>query len=502
MDSSQDKHPQGGTMVRNFVHLGLGQVVTTVLTVLLSATIARTLGPEDFGLLFLITSIATFAYVFVDWGHGPYITRELARHPGRAGELMGSVLAVRVAMALALCGIAVAATWLLGYNLRTCLLAALMIVGWLPMYAGLSYAWAFRARERMDCDALINVVLKTATLSVSLVCLMLGGRVLALVLVWPVAGTITLIVATLIYRRLGLSPLRVTAKTARELVTMGASLLAISLAITVQAYIDANILYKLVPHIAVGWYGAAWNIAGTLVAPATILTATMYPRLSRAANDHDVFKHTFRNVFRPLLLVGVLGAIGTYLFGDLVVTIVYSKQKFGPAGDILRAFAPAVLLIYIDMYLGTAIMAAERVGRFARVKLLAVVVTTVAELALIPWCQAYFGNGGIGIMFALILGETVMIAASIAILRDSVDGLMFTDLGRGLVAGGATLLLMRLLQSAHPFVRVPSCVVIFLGLAAAVGLVGRSDWELLMSAFQRRVSGPDAAAPETSGVGR
>src|SRR5262249_1621852 len=53
--------PRG--MVRSVMHLGLGQVATTVLTILLSAALARTLGPSDFGLLYLVTAIATFAYV-------------------------------------------------------------------------------------------------------------------------------------------------------------------------------------------------------------------------------------------------------------------------------------------------------------------------------------------------------------------------------------------------------------------------------------------------------
>jgi O-antigen/teichoic acid export membrane protein len=87
--------PRRGGLVRNVIHLGLGQVATTVLTILLSATLARTLGASEFGLLYLITSIATFAYVVVDWGHGPYIIREAAKNPQRSGELLGSAMAVR-----------------------------------------------------------------------------------------------------------------------------------------------------------------------------------------------------------------------------------------------------------------------------------------------------------------------------------------------------------------------------------------------------------------------
>jgi O-antigen/teichoic acid export membrane protein len=49
-----------GEMVRNILHLDIGQVVTTALSILLSAAIARALGASDFGLLYLLSSIATF----------------------------------------------------------------------------------------------------------------------------------------------------------------------------------------------------------------------------------------------------------------------------------------------------------------------------------------------------------------------------------------------------------------------------------------------------------
>jgi O-antigen/teichoic acid export membrane protein len=484
MSAAENAPPRGG-MVRNILHLGLGQVATTALTVLLTAAIARTLGAADFGLLYLLMSIATFGYVFVDWGHGQYVTREVARHPSRAGDLMGSVLVVRSATALIVCGLTVVTTWLLGYDLRTRVLAAVTVVALLPSYLGLSYSWAFRGRERMDCDALIQVVLKLTGLIVSVVFLALGGRLLAMILVSLVSGTITLALAMALYRSLQLPPIRVTADTARELVVRGSPMLAISLAIAVQPYIDANMLYKLAPRGVLGWYGAASNLAGTLVGPATILAATMYPRLSKASNDPDAFERALRTAFRPLLFVAVLVAAGTYLFADVAVGLVYSRQKFGPAGSILRAFSPALLLIYIDLFFGNAILASGRAGRLASAKVVAVLGTTGLEFILIPWCQARFDNGGIGIMFAITAGELVMMAAAFLLIRKFVGARMMVDLLLGLLAGGATVLLMRLLPPVTPFLGIPLCVLSMLGLSVAVGLVNRSDLELLAVLWKR-----------------
>src|SRR6187551_3199597 len=96
-----------GSMVRNFIHLGLGQATTTILTILLSYVLARVLSLSEFGLMFLLTSIATFAYVVIDWGHGPLLVREIARRPDATGSLFGSAIAVRTAGAILACPIVI-----------------------------------------------------------------------------------------------------------------------------------------------------------------------------------------------------------------------------------------------------------------------------------------------------------------------------------------------------------------------------------------------------------
>ncbi len=136
------------------------------------------MSPSDFGLLYLAISIASFAYVIVDWGFAAVVVRETARHPEKSGLLLGSSLLTRATSALIACLCAVAATWLLGYDAQTRLLAGVLILCWMPQYLGLSFGWTFRGHERMDCDATLNVVLKLATLLGSVACFALGGHLL------------------------------------------------------------------------------------------------------------------------------------------------------------------------------------------------------------------------------------------------------------------------------------------------------------------------------------
>jgi O-antigen/teichoic acid export membrane protein len=488
--TSRRNAPRHSGMLRNIMHLGLGQVATTILTILLNAAMARTLSSSDFGLLYLLTSIATFAYVIVDWGHGQHIIRETARHPERSGDLLGSALAVRTAGALVASAVAVATTWLLGYDMRTRLLAGALILAWLPQYLGLSFGWVFRARERMDRDAVLNVLLKVATLIGSIICLALGGRLPGLVLAWSVAGSLTLLLGIFIYRRLKLPPISAKMSTVRELLRDGASLLVLALAVAIEPYINANILYKMSSPAVVGWYGAAWTIAGTLIAPVTILAATMYPRLSMAAGDPAEFKRAFDISFRPLFLLAVLGAIGTYLFADVPVALIYSLPKFAPAADNVRAFAPVLLLMYVDLFLTTALVAAGKAARLASAKIASVVVMTGLAFFLVPFCQARFGNGGLGVMYATTIAELLMLGTAAFLIRDVFNARSIGDVCLGLVAGAATVLLIRPLTALTPFLAIPMCIVLFGGLSLLLGVVRRSDVEMVLASFRKPSPSP------------
>jgi len=468
-----------GSALRNAFHLGFGQVTTTILTILLSAALGRTLGATDFGLVYILMSTATFAYVVIDWGYGSLIIREAARHPERSGDVLGSAIAARVAAAMIAGPIVIVTTWLLGYDLRTRLLAGALVIAWLPQYLGLSFGWVFRGRERMDRDAQLNVFHKLITLLGSVVCLKLGGGVAGLVFTWAIAGCMTLAIANVMYRNLQLPKLSATMATARELLRDGAPLLLMTLAVAVEPFFNANILYKLSSPEVVGWYGAAWNIAGTLVAPATILSATMYPRLSMAAGNAVEFKRTFDMSFRPLLLIAILGAVGTYLFADVPVGLIYSMQKFGPAADILRAFASVLTLMIVDMFLTTAILASGKTARLAGCKVASVILTTGLAFMLVPICQARYGNGGLGVMYAMTIGEMLMLIAASFFIRDVIDRRNISDAFRCLLAGLATILLIRVLPAFTPFLAIPLCIIAFAVLSFLFGAVRRSDLEML-----------------------
>lgn len=480
--------PDGrGAVARNAFHLVLGQVAVTGLSVVFSGALGRWLGAADFGLFYVIWSMTSFAYAFGEWGQGAYVVREVSRNPGRSSELLGASLASRVGGAAVVLALASLVAWLLGYDHRTRQLAALLIAANLPMSLSQGYCNFFRAHERMDYDAAVSVLAKLLTVGFTLPVLALGGRLPAVIGALGLAGLGAMAASHLVLRRFRLPPIGARWETVREIVAGGTPFVAMGLTIQLQPYLDAVVLSKLASPSTVGWYGAAKNFMNALVMPASILASATFPRLSRASLDPAEFTREVRASLRPVLVMGAYGAVGTFLFAGLVVDLVYGRAKFEPSVVVLQVFAPGLLLFFVDMLLVSSLIAAGKAKPMAVAKLVAVVLSTALSAAMVPLFEARAGNGGIGVVLAFAIAELVMLGAALRLApRGMLGAGAFLDLGRAVLAGAATLLLLRPAWGASPLLLLPACTLIFTGLSVAVGLLRRSDLAVFREMLRRR----------------
>jgi O-antigen/teichoic acid export membrane protein len=479
------------TVARNALSLMAGQVATTALAVVLSAALGRSLGARDFGIYYLITTMSTFAYVFAEWGQPLFVIREAARDPQRSGDLLGTAVVLRAAFAFALAVPVGLVAWQLGYGPRTTRLSVLLVLATLPLFLAQAYGMVFRARDQMGREAAVSVSNKAIVLCLTLPALAHGAGIPGVIAAQAVAGAAAFAMAARLYRPLATAPLRMSAATARELLVAGAPILAMSAAISAQPYLDAIVLSKLAPAVAVGWFGAAKMILGTLAAPATILATAAYPRLVRAAGT-PALPAEARSALRPLLWLGALAGTGTYLFANTAVASIYGTEGFAPSAAILQVFAPGFFLLFVDILLGHIAYACGRGTGFAVAKIGSVAAGTALNFLLIPVFQARYGNGGMGVVASFALSELVVFAGAVYVLRGrALQKVMGLDVARAVAAAGTTLLLFRVHAPVSPWAGIPLCVAVFAAASLAFGLMSGRDLLLLRALVrrQKRASG-------------
>jgi O-antigen/teichoic acid export membrane protein len=463
-------------LARNAFFLLAGQVASSALSVILTAVLARWLGVVEFGNYYLLMAVSTFAYVFADWGQSAYLIRESARRGEDGDKLLGGALAFRAALAFVAALVTAVLVKVIGYDSRTEFLALLAVVCGLPLALSQTYGYMIRAQDRMDLDATVAVTGKALTVAVTVPALFLGGGLPAVVLMQAVGGGGALLVAVLLARKIRLKARRPGRGILQELASGGAPIVVFFIAMSVQPVIDAIVLSKLAPPEVVGWYGAARNIIGVLFAPALILGTASFPELSRVSSSLPDLRRALRGTLRLLLGLGALAAVGTFLFADVAVGLIYRRGHFDPAVSVLQVFAPALPLFFMDIFFANAITAVGKTKEIAVIKALSVAVSTGLAILLIPVFQARLGNGGIGLGLAFGSTEVLMLTAFLWLLpRGALDRGALLDFLRAAAAASGTVLIFWVLPSMTPWVAVPACVAVFVALAFASGLVLRLD---------------------------
>ena len=480
-DSSSSVH-----LARNAMHLVFGQAATMVLGILFSAMLGRRLGTADFGLYFLINSLATFVFLVVDWGQQYFSIREVARSPAQGGELLGTGLALRGVGTLLVCLPAGLAAWAFGYDRRTIWFSVLFLLCSLPFFLAQNFGVVFRGQDRMGLDATVSVTNRAAGLVFAFAALSVGLGLGGVVSMQFFAGLAALWVAFLFYPRVKTGPLRVKKATALRILVGGTPMVAIALAIGVQPYIDAVLLSKLAPPEVLGWFGAAKSIMGTLLAPAVILGAAAFPRFSRASHDPVALRREITTAQRPMLWLGGLVGVGTWIFADLAITVVYGGRAFGPAGEILSVFGLGMFLVFEDTLIGWALIAMGRARILAAAKLASVVLAVGLELVFIPYFQRTTENGGVGVSLSFVVSEVVMFGGAVLFMpRGTVGRVLLVDGSRVLGCALATALFFFWMPHFTPWLRVPLCVVVYTLLSVASGVLRREDLHVVKALLRK-----------------
>src|SRR3954468_4485184 len=102
-----------GSVLRNTLILVGAQFIGMPLSIFVNAIMGRRLGPSDFGYLNLATNLCGFGFLFVEWGHGGILPREIAQDRKRAGALLGTSVAWRLGASLVITPCLALLSWFL-----------------------------------------------------------------------------------------------------------------------------------------------------------------------------------------------------------------------------------------------------------------------------------------------------------------------------------------------------------------------------------------------------
>jgi O-antigen/teichoic acid export membrane protein len=472
------------------------QAIGTPISILITAITARYLGAEDYGLLYLAFMMTVLGFQFVELGHGQVLTGDIARDRSRAGDLLGASLAWRVIATLLVTLILEALTFPLGYTPRFRLVLALVVVQCFFQALSTACQDSVRGFERTDVGALGQIGTQLLNLALVVPTLMLGGGILGVLAAQALASAVILLLVLRAMKAVGVGRLRATFADVKSLGIRGFPFLSFSLALALQPSADAMFLSQLSPPEVVGWYAVTRRLTGALVLPAAMVIGALYPTLSRLfVTDMREYQLTTRSAVGATTALAVPVALSCALYPDIGVGI-FSKEAYAGAQQNLVVVSFTLYLMYLSMPLGIALIAAKRQKVWAAVQSICVVVSCLLDPLLIPWFQARYGNGGLGIAVASGISEVLMVAAAVWLTPKGVlDRSVAITILRALGAGLAMSVIAFALRRTSSFVAAPAALATYVVALWAVGGLGRSQLDALRGALQRKqVALPDEPA--------
>jgi len=474
-------------VLRNTAFLVLAQLVATPLSLLINFVAARKLGPVDFGRMYLAQTYGALAILFIEWGQTGTLTAMVARQRARAGELLGSGLALRAAQLVAVLPVLFGAAYELDYAPGFLGVLGLVFAALLCTSVANACQDTFRGFERTDFGAKSYVAAQLLMATVVLPILLLGGKLDAFLIGQAACAAIGALVLLRCLKAMDVPPLRASRATMLEMHAAGTTFLVFNLVLALQPNIDAVFLSKLASADAVGWSAAARRLIGLLTFPASALIAALYPTLCRLfVEDVPVYASTARGALRLTLLAAVPVALGCGLFPQIGVAL-FGVGNYGPAADNLRIMAGYLLLVYLSMPLGASLVAAGRQRAWTIVQFGCVIVSAGFDPLLVPWFQQHTGNGGLGVCVANVTSEVLMVAGGLWLLP---RGVLDRKLGRtalvALCGGGAMAVIAVALGAWSPYIVAPLAVLGYASTVWFLGEINKSQLVELRGMLRRR----------------
>ena len=489
MTNSVDTDRGKSRIFRNASYLFVSQAVTWALSLLLAVIVPRHFGPEASGQFQVALSLWTITGILIGFGTDTIITREVARHPQRLNELVGSGMLLRFGFHLVGFAILLVVTWLLGYSRPILIFVAILgISNWMDQLAGMISA-AHYGLEEMPALSVIGVLVRLIADSAAIILTLLDFS-LTMVIATRILGSILYL--GLLWFNLARTAQfwpRPNRATSVWLLRSSAPIIITRLMRNLYAQLDIIIISLLVTEVVVGWYGVADALFGTMLFLPSILGTVLFPMMARMYDVTPAEAARFtRRIFHLMLVVIVPLGLGVTAIAQPVVLLIYG-EAFAPAGPVLATFGVVVIFTALNTVLNQQLVAMNREKQQTWLLMLAVVVAAPLDLLLIKVTQAQWQNGAIGGALAYIVTEGLITIGSVVILPAGTLNRSTIWLTLKTGAAGALMVLAAWLTNQY-FLAIPILVgVVTYGvLAYLFRLVSRDDQQLISQLIATQLS--------------
>lgn len=472
-------------ITKNTSYIGLAMIIQKLLSLTYFTILARELGPENLGKYYFAISFTTIFSIIADLGLANVLTREIAKNQPEAKKLLGSVMALKLPLAI----LSIIAVWsaagLFHYDtaIKSLIFVSLGCVI-LDSFSASFFAVS-RGFHNLKYEAISAGIFHAIVIAIGLPLLFSGANLVLQMGALLAASSFQFLYSLLIIsKKIGvpISPVY-DKKLIKNILLIGLPFALYIVFQRIYFYLDSVLLERFAGAAYVGYYQISFRIVFALQFIPSALAASVYPAMSSYwLSNREQLKITFEKSIIYLSLIALPISAGVIALADKIILLF--KSGYGEAVLPMQIIILSVLFIFINFPIGSLLNACDRQKANTRNMAIVTILSVVLNLALIPHFRA------IGASLTVLVTNALMTALGLFLARRIIP----FDQGKLIAAGAKILFSATAMGAAAWFLKdligvwatIPVGAIIYAALILSFKTVSRDEIRHIFNSIRRQ----------------
>lgn len=326
------------------------KLIRLLLGLLVSAWVARYLGPAQFGELAYVLAYLAFFQAIALLGMDGIIVRDISKDKIKAGEILGTACILRMTVGF-LCWLVaiVCMAWANGLQDRTVYITALAGATLILQSADTVDLW-FQSQSQSRRTVIAKLAAYLISNGLKVVLILNGAPLFAFAIVMSLEALLAAIALVFAYRKYPCQqPWKILSTRAQTMLKESWPFILSGLSIIVYMRIDQIMIKEMLGESELGIYAAVLPLATLWTFIPTTISVSLAPMVARAKQkSQQSYWACLSAIFRGFALLGWLICIPVFLLSSYVVDILFGS-------DFARGSQVLSIIIFTNLFINMGV---------------------------------------------------------------------------------------------------------------------------------------------------
>ncbi len=372
------------TVVKNVVWLSLSNFAGRLIRGLFIIFAARLLGASEYGVFSYALSLAGFFTIFADIGISQILTKEISREPQKATQYFATSFWLKI-------GLLIFTTILLifvapYFSKIESAKMLLYFVALLTIFDNLRefINSLFRAREKMELEAIVNVSMNIAIATIGAIVLYFSQTAKAITISYVGSAGVGFLVAAFIARNEFRKIISAFDKNLiKPILKLSMPIVLLSLLGVFMLNVDTIMLGWFRTAQEIGYYSAGQRIIQLLYMIPAIISSALFPSMSRAAGIKEKTALIMERGISAVYGFALPIVVGGIILAGPIINFLYG-QEYMPGVSTFKILLVTILIIFPQSLLLNMVIAHNKQNKIGIYVGMASVGNIIFNYLLIP----------------------------------------------------------------------------------------------------------------------